>query len=123
VLSRREFALLAVGEGLLRAQERRDPEEVWRQFLEWSGGRLTSGVSRREEYRERLLSEGIPPTAVEERLRIIDHRLTHEWDGRWPRRRSDPLPDATILEAQPSGFLAEVVQDLAPGAALDAAIG
>ncbi len=96
---------------------------MWRQYVEWRSGRLTSGVSHREEYRERLLSEGMPPAGVEERLRVIDSRLGQEWDGRWPRRRGDPLPDETLLETQPSGFLAEVVRDLTPGSALDTAIG
>lgn len=105
------------------AQQRRDPEEVWRQYVEWRSGRLTSGVSRREEYRERLLSEGMPPAAVEERLDIIDNRRLREWHGRWPRRRGESFPEEALLEAQPSDFLAEVVGNLTPGPALDTAIG
>jgi SAM-dependent methyltransferase len=101
-----------------------DPDEVWRQFVKWASAveaTPDSGKSLRSVYTEYLVSDGVAREEAERRARIVEElgvkggpRSLVYWNAVF-KAGSGP--------ERPLRLLAETVRDLAPGAALDVAMG
>ncbi len=128
---RRNLLLALTGAATAAAQEPKiDKEEQWRQYLEWSAGRRGNNLPG-QDYRDQLLSEGVPYHEVDRRVHQLNNRLLASPDGwrdyfnsAYGRARANLLHSMGIsFDPAPNSLLRDVVEDLEPGAALDIAMG
>ncbi len=105
------------------AQSRIDREEVWRQYVEWSTGRRARSILPHYDYRDKLIADGLPMAQVERQVAIIQNRLLHSpeaWRA-WFNRLHET--GEAVFERRPNAFLAEAVDGVPAGQALDVAMG
>ncbi len=122
-MHRRQFLTALAGARLVRGQERVDREEVWRQYVEWSTARPQQGLMPGENYREWLLSHGVPMHEADRQAHIIRNRLFSKPDA-WSQWFDRAYENADVVfEGQPNELLVNAVEGVTPGKALDVAMG
>lgn len=115
------LSCLAAPLALIRAQ---DDDQIWRDYLDWFTRQPASVADPRAAYLNHLLTLGLPPTAAQARLSIIDrmHRARPGDHQRAFFDRTYRSPDPRF-QTRPNELLAETVKSLKPGAALDVHMG
>ena len=114
-------ALLAGG-GPLAGAERRNAEEIWRQYVEWGTRRRLRNILPQFDYRDQLLADGFPLAEVEERVRVVEDRLLYSGGMRYWYNRLFAR-EASVFRVAPNAFLLECIRGIEPGRALAVAMG
>jgi 2-polyprenyl-3-methyl-5-hydroxy-6-metoxy-1,4-benzoquinol methylase len=129
---RRRQLLLAFATAAMALGQRSEQggEERWRNYVEWSSGRRGNNLPD-QDYRDQLLSEGVPITEVDQRVHELNNRLLstpkgwqHYFNKTYGRSASDLKRAIGIaFDPGPNALLREVAAELTPGTALDVAMG
>ena len=99
-----------------------DDERAWREYQEFCRGK--DGPAEAAAYREHLVAKGMTPEQAWDRIFLIDRLRSRYRQDAWTTHfnRLYTLPQ-DVFDTRPNGFLAAVVRDLKPGAALDVSMG
>ena len=105
-----------------------DPDQVWREAVEWMKAQPGPQFPSMESYRAELMKKGLTEAQANERIALIG-KLTQD-DPKYRQEASTlsfnrlySSPSQTRFTTEPNAFLASSIKELKPGKALDIAMG
>lgn len=120
--TRRQVLLLLCVVPATLAQTKLDQEQVWREYIEWLRAQPL-GPNTQEQYRARLRNSGLTEVQVDERFAVIEKLSRVRLEPKiifFNKAYTSPKP---MFNTAPNAFLAEVIQEVKPGKALDVHMG
>ena len=119
---RQHLALLGFAPALL-AQERVDEEHIWKEYLDWLGKQPAGDFLGLIDYRKKLGAAGMPKEVVEQYMAVISDRVFTRPEGMRLWFNTVYSTGKGFVSERPNNFLAQSVQALHPGTALDVSMG
>ena len=129
-MSRTVLATFCLALALL-GQTPASDEQIWRSFKEWSKTQgAVDPAALLKNYRAKLIADGLTEQQADERLALIPklvaahptEAVAAHFDRIYTGRIHNP-DGKLVFETRPNAFLAAMIRDLAPGAALDVTKG
>jgi SAM-dependent methyltransferase len=117
------FALFVLAHPLARQAAQLSPadQQIFEAFRTWMTGNPDSMKGDVEvNYRNELKRQGVAPSEIDRRLKVIDDVANRMEADRWNRILTAAKPS---FNTKPNAFLVDMVRDVKPGAALDVGMG
>jgi len=94
--------------------------DVFNAFQAWMKAQPASTTDILDQYRQKLLSDGVPATEADRRIDVIVKKFQESEKERWNRVLTSATPG---FNTKPNAFLVEMSKGLKPGTALDVGMG